>query len=175
MLAETRSSSDILTSSPPPASDETRALRHAFGRFTTGVTIVTTQTPQGPIGIAANSFSSVSLDPPLIIWGIGRHSKRFEAFANSSHFAVHVLAAEQTALCQRFARNGHDFSDIALEYNSHGTPLLPGSLARFECSLESRFRGGDHEMLLGRVLRTDMRDGEPIVFSGGRYRRFMTD
>ena len=164
---------------PPPAfvpqPDDTRPLRNAFGRFATGVTIVTTQTPDGPLGITANSFSSVSLDPPLVLWGIGRHSSRFAAFAECRHFAIHVLAAEQHDLCWRFARSGRDFSDVDLTFSDEGAPLLDGALARFECRTADRFTGGDHEMLLGRVLRMTARDGEPMVFSAGRYRRFAPD
>lgn len=158
-----------------PQADDPRPLRNAFGRFATGVTIVTTQTPNGPLGITANSFSSVSLDPPLVMWGIGRHSSRFAAFAECEHFAVHVLALEQHDLCWRFARSGQDFSGVDLAYNDEGAPLLPGALARFECKTTDRFTGGDHEMLLGRVLRMTSREGEPMVFSAGRYRLFAPD
>jgi flavin reductase (DIM6/NTAB) family NADH-FMN oxidoreductase RutF len=158
-----------------PRADDTRPLRNAFGRFTTGVTIVTTQTPVGPLGITANSFSSVSLDPPLVMWSIGRHSSRFAAFAECQYFAVHVLAIEQHDLCRRFARSGCDFSGLELTFNDEGAPLLPGALARFECETADRFTGGDHEMLLGRVLRMTAREGEPMVFSAGRYRRFAPD
>jgi flavin reductase (DIM6/NTAB) family NADH-FMN oxidoreductase RutF len=138
--------------------------------FPTGVTIVTAQTPQGPIGITANSFSSVSLDPPLVMWSIGRHSSRFAAFADAEHFAIHVLAVEQADLCRRFARSGHDFAGIELTHSREGSPLLPGALARFECQIAGRFDAGDHLMLLGRVLRMSAREGEPMVFSGGRFR-----
>lgn len=156
---------------PPPAHDP-RALRNAFGRFTTGVTVVTTQAQGRPVGITANSFSSVSLDPPLVIWGIGRQSARFDAFAGCRHFTIHVLAADQHDLSRRFARSGWDFDDIDLSFNAEGAPLLDGALARFECETADRFTGGDHEMLLGRVLRMTAREGEPMVFSAGRYRRF---
>lgn len=158
-----------------PQPNDTRPLRNAFGRFATGVTIVTTQAPDGPLGITANSFSSVSLDPPLVMWGIGRHSSRFAAFAECQHFAIHVLAIEQHDLCRRFARSGRDFSSLELTFNDEGAPLLQGALARFECKTADRFTGGDHEMLLGRVLRMTAREGEPMVFSAGRYRRFAPD
>ncbi len=158
-----------------PHADDTRPLRNAFGRFATGVTIVTTLTRDGPLGITANSFSSVSLDPPLVMWGIGRNSSRFAAFAECRHFAIHILAIEQHDLCWRFARSGGDFSGLDLTFNDEGAPLLAGALARFECKTADRFTGGDHEMLLGRVLRMSAREGEPMVFSAGRYRRFAPD
>lgn len=158
-----------------PKQDDTRPLRTAFGRFATGVTIVTTQTPQGPVGITANSFSSVSLDPPLVLWGIGRHASRFPAFAACSHYAIHVLASDQLDLCWRFARSGGDFSGLDITFNAEGAPLLPGSLARFECEIVSRVPGGDHELNLGRVLRMTAREGEPLIFAGGRYQRVVAD
>lgn len=153
----------------PGASERARALRQAFGRFATGVTVVTTGTPQGPIAITANSFSSVSLDPPLVLWSIGRNSKRFAAFAACKHYAIHVLGADQSELCRRFARSGTDFAGLDLDHNDLGVPLLPHFLARFECAIADRFDAGDHMILLGRVLDMEIADGRPLVFSGGRY------
>ncbi len=151
------------------ASDESRALRSAFGRFATGVTVVTTGTPEGPVAITANSFTSVSLDPPMVLWSIGRYSRRFAAFANCSHYAVHVLAADQAELCWRFSKNGTDFAGFDLAWSAHGVPLLPRSLARFECEVANRLEAGDHLVLLGQVLEMDTQDGPPLVFAGGRY------
>jgi len=158
-----------------PQQDDTRALRNAFGRFATGVTIVTVQTPDGPLGITANSFSSVSLDPPLVMWSIARHAGRFAPFAEAEHFAIHVLAREQDHLCWRFAKSGRDFSGVELGFNPEGAPLLPGALARFECEIATRIDAGDHVMLLARVQRMSARDGEPMVFFGGRYRGLAAD
>jgi flavin reductase (DIM6/NTAB) family NADH-FMN oxidoreductase RutF len=148
-----------------------RQLRDAYGKFATGVTIVTTQTPEGPVGITANSFSSVSLDPPLVLWALGSHSKRFAAFSACRHYAIHVLSAEQADLCWRFSRSGSDFEGLNLETNNEGVPLLPDALARFECEIANRFEGGDHMILLGRVLRMAASDGDPLVFAAGRYGR----
>lgn len=150
------------------ATDDSRALRSAYGRFATGVTVVTTGSSEGPVGITANSFSSVSLDPPMVLWSIDRHSRRFAAFATCSHYAVHVLAADQADLCWRFARNGTDFAGVDLAWNSHGVPLLPRSLARFECEVADRVDAGDHLVLLGKVLEMDTQGGAPLVFAGGR-------
>jgi flavin reductase (DIM6/NTAB) family NADH-FMN oxidoreductase RutF len=148
--------------------DDTRMLRNAYGRFTTGVTIVTTGTPDGPVGITANSFSSVSLDPPLVLWSIDRKSRRFAPFANCTHYAVHVLAADQADLCWRFAKNGTDFAGFDLAWNADGVPLLPRSLARFECEVANRVEAGDHLVLLGKVLELETQDGAPLVFARGR-------
>lgn len=159
----------------PPAiaagPDDARDLRKAFGRFATGVTIVTTRTEEGSVGITANSFASISLDPPLVAWAVGRRSRRFRDFADCRHYAIHVLAADQHDLCWRFAREGRDFAGTGVEFGAEGTPLLPGALARFECEIANRVDGGDHQILIGRVLRTTVREGEPLVFSGGRHRR----
>ncbi|MER8776211.1 flavin reductase family protein [Mesorhizobium sp. M0027] len=145
-------------------------LRNAFGRFATGVTVVTTGTADGPVAITANSFSSVSLDPPLVLWSIGRHSRRFEAFANSAHYAIHVLAEDQIDLCWRFSKSGTDFADLDLSWSEHGVPLLPRALARFECSVADRFPAGDHMILLGRVLELQTQEGLPLLFAGGKSR-----
>nr|WP_302895739.1 flavin reductase family protein [Mesorhizobium sp. LMG 17147] len=145
-------------------------MRNAFGRFATGVTVVTTGTADGPVAITANSFSSVSLDPPLVLWSIGRHSRRFEAFANSAHYAIHVLAEDQIDLCWRFSKSGTDFADLDLSWSEHGVPLLPRALARFECSVADRFPAGDHMILLGRVLELETQEGLPLLFAGGKSR-----
>ncbi|MER8865462.1 flavin reductase family protein [Mesorhizobium sp. M0751] len=147
-----------------------RLLRNAFGRFATGVTVVTTGTADGPVAITANSFSSVSLDPPLVLWSIGRHSRRFEAFANSAHYAIHVLAEDQIDLCWRFSKSGTDFADLDLSWSEHGVPLLPRALARFECSVVDRFPAGDHMILLGCVLELETQEGLPLLFAGGKSR-----
>ncbi|WP_320235738.1 flavin reductase family protein [Mesorhizobium montanum] len=145
-----------------------RSLRNAFGRFATGVTVVTTGGADGPVAITANSFSSVSLDPPLVLWSIGRHSRRFDAFANAAHYAIHVLAQDQTDLCWRFSKSGTDFADLDLSWNAHGVPLLARALARFECCVADRFAAGDHMILLGRVLELETQDGSPLLFAGGK-------
>jgi flavin reductase (DIM6/NTAB) family NADH-FMN oxidoreductase RutF len=150
----------------PSELDDTRALRDAFGRFATGVTIVTTGTLEGPLAITANSFSSVSLDPPMVLWSIGRHSRRFAAFAHCVHYAVHVLAADQAELCWRFAKSGTDFTGLELSLSSRGVPLLPRSLARFECAVANRVEAGDHVVLLGRVLEMRTESGAPLIFTG---------
>ncbi len=155
-----------------PGPDSKREFRDALGRFATGVTIVTTATPAGPVAITANSFASVSLDPPIVLWSIGRHSTRFELFAGCENFAVHVLGAEQVDLGQRFARSGDAFAGLAVGENEAGVPLLTECLSRFECSRIAGHDGGDHLIVLGRVAAAAVRDGEPLLFAGGEYGRF---
>lgn len=156
-----------------PGPDRRREFRDALGRFATGVTVVTTSCPEGPVGITANSFASVSLDPPVVLWSIARQSSRFEAFASCEHFAVHVLAAGQLDLSRRFVRHEADaFADLAVELNAAGTPLLPGCLSRFECTRLAAHDGGDHLIVVARVTAASLRDGEPLIFSRGGYGRF---
>jgi flavin reductase (DIM6/NTAB) family NADH-FMN oxidoreductase RutF len=154
-----------------PGPERKREFRDALGRFATGITVVTTMTPDGPVGITANSFASVSLDPAIVLWSIGRQSKRFPAFAGCEHFAVHVLAAEQMEMSQRFARAGNAFDGLPHDLNEAGVPLLRNCLSRFECSPISRHDGGDHLIVVANVTAATLRDGEPLLFFGGGYGR----
>ena len=117
-----------------PASHDSRAFRDALGRFGTGVTVVTCATPDGPLGITANSFASVSLDPPLVLWAPAKASSRYPFYSAADHFAIHVMGAEQSALCTGFARSGDAFDRFDWEESESGVPLLGGCLARFECT-----------------------------------------
>ena len=157
------------------APTEVRALRDAFGRFATGVTIITIPGIDGPLGFVANSFSSVSLDPPLVLWSPARASSRFAAFAAAEHFAIHVLEAGQAAWMARFARGGSGFAGLDHSMTAEGLPALTGALARFDCARHAVHDGGDHAIILGRVLRVSLRSGAPLVFSQGRYGRFLAD
>lgn len=155
-----------------PGPEKQREFRDALGRFATGVTVVTTMTGEGPVGITANSFASVSLDPPIVLWSIARSSKRFAAFAGCEHFVVHVLGEEQLDLGRRFARSGNAFGGLDHELNQQGVPLLAGCLSRFECTRMAAHDGGDHLIVVARVTGAALRDGEPLLFSGGGYGRF---
>jgi flavin reductase (DIM6/NTAB) family NADH-FMN oxidoreductase RutF len=146
-----------------------RELRDALGRFATGVTVVTTMTPRGPLGITANSFASVSLDPPLILWSPARKSQRFPAFEAASHFAVHVLSAGQRRLAEAFAGPGDPFKIVAYTTGIGDAPLLDGCAARFECRHEAGYEGGDHLIVVGRVLRLTQADLPPLLYHRGRY------
>jgi flavin reductase (DIM6/NTAB) family NADH-FMN oxidoreductase RutF len=146
-------------------------LRHALGRFVTGVTVVTTRHPGGRLeGLTANSFSSVSLDPPLVLWSLRREAPSLASFAASRRFAVNVLGAQQCDLSRHFARPSLDkFATVAHESGLGGCPLIRGSLAQFECRLEETVAGGDHVIFIGRVEHARYRDGEPLLFSAGQY------
>jgi flavin reductase (DIM6/NTAB) family NADH-FMN oxidoreductase RutF len=158
----------IATDSFNPASDP-RGFRAALGAFATGVTIVTVMTDSGPVGITANSFASVSLDPPLILWSPARASSRFAAFAGADHFAIHVLAHDQADAAQAFTRGGAGFGAVSWAVGAQGLPLIEGTLARFVCATQARHDGGDHLIIIGRVLDCHHRLGAPLVFQAGRY------
>ena len=155
-----------------PDKDTEREFRDTLGRFATGVTVVTTQTGNGPLGITANSFASVSLDPPLVLWSPAKASRRFPAFEAADHYAIHVLGEDQMDLCRRFSRDGTDFDGLDWEAGPGETPLIAGCLARFRCVKTAAHDGGDHVIVVGRVLECEYRDGQPLLFSGGRYGRF---
>ncbi|MEX1663152.1 flavin reductase family protein [Thioclava sp. 15-R06ZXC-3] len=155
-----------------PGPDNTRLLRDAFGRFATGVTIVTAASESGPVAITANSFSSVSLDPPLVIWAPDRNSRRFPHFESAEHYAIHVLAADQDALCFATAKNVHALLEHSHHTNAHGVPLIDGCLARFECRRVACHEGGDHLLVLGQVERAVLRDdGDALAFFRGQVRK----
>ena len=155
-----------------PEADNHRAYRNALGSFTTGVTVVTAMTADGPIGMTVNSFASVSLDPPLVLWSPAKSSSRYGAFTGARHFAIHVLSADQDHLSAAFTRGGSGFDGIDVRFNEEGVPVLPGTLARFECVEQAQHDAGDHTIIIGKVLRVAHRQGEPLCFSGGRFGRF---
>ncbi|WP_375261520.1 flavin reductase family protein [Palleronia sp.] len=146
-----------------------RELRDAFSRFATGVTVVTTRTANGPLGITANSFASVSLDPPLVLWQPARSSGRFAPFTKCERFAIHVMGAGQHAISQHFVREGEMPGGVAWSEAEDRTPLLDDCLARFHCATYAVHDAGDHAIVVGRVLDAQHREGEPLVFAGGRY------
>ncbi|TCT11933.1 flavin reductase (DIM6/NTAB) family NADH-FMN oxidoreductase RutF [Tepidamorphus gemmatus] len=154
------------------SSGDSRELRRALGQFATGVTVVTTRDPASghAVGMTANSFSSVSLEPPLILWSITRTARSLPAFLAASHFAVNVLSAEQIDLSVRFARPAEDrFAGIAWREGLGGAPLLPNLSALFECRRVASHEGGDHIILVGKVERFARFERPGLVFAQGRY------
>jgi flavin reductase (DIM6/NTAB) family NADH-FMN oxidoreductase RutF len=150
---------------------DARQLRNALGCFATGVAVVTTRTAENKLeGLTVNSFSSVSLDPPLVLWSLRLDSPSLESFRSSGWFAVNVLGAHQHTLCRHFAtRAVNKFADVPHEFGLGGCPILIDSLARFECSTERTIEGGDHVIFIGRVERATYRKGTPLIFSAGQY------
>lgn len=152
--------------------EESRSLRGALSRFGTGVAIVTTQGSDGPVGMTVNSFSSVSLDPPLVLWSAARASRRYPHFAKASHMAIHVLGADQLDLCQAFAASAHAFDAADWHLGDDDLPVLKGCLARFDCAAYAEYDGGDHGILVGRVLRATIGEGAPLLCYQSRFGRF---
>ncbi|MGJ8604622.1 MAG: flavin reductase family protein [Marivita sp.] len=163
---------NALTHSFEPTQDNSRDFRAALGRFGTGVTVITCATGDGPLGITANSFASVSLDPPLVLWSPAKSSSRYPFFMAADHFAIHVVGAEQADLCTAFARNGNPFDQCDWELGDHGVPLLNNCLSRFECTKTAEHDGGDHSIVVARVRQVTTRDGDPLLFYSGRYGGF---
>jgi flavin reductase (DIM6/NTAB) family NADH-FMN oxidoreductase RutF len=149
-----------------------RDFRRALGQFATGVTVVTARTPDGrKVGVTVNSFSSVSLDPPLVLWSLSRQAPSFADFAHATHFAVNVLAANQHHLSRQFSTPLPDkFSGVEFVEGAGGVPVLSGVNAHFICRNVRQYDGGDHLIFLGEVEDYKFSDGEPLVFHSGRYR-----
>ena len=151
------------------SSDE---LRQALGRFVTGVTIVTCRDGQGqPVGLTANSFNALSLDPPLVLWSLRNASSTIDAFTAASHFAINVLSAEQVDLSRRFARpSSAKFDAGEWTDGQGGAPLLAGCVAVFECRRRSHHAAGDHVLFIGEVERIGGTADTPLVYHAGHYR-----
>lgn len=149
-----------------------RDYRKALGQFATGVTVVTARASDGrKVGVTVNSFSSVSLDPPLILWSISRQTPSFTDFSNSSHFAVNVLELRQHHLSRQFSTPVPDkFAGVEFAEGPGGVPLLNGVIAQFVCRKVRQYDGGDHVILVGEVEQYKYNEGEPLVFHSGRYR-----
>ena len=152
---------------------DSRAFREALGNFPTGVAVVTAgQADQSAhIGITVNSFTSVSLDPPLVLWCMDRRSYRHDIFANAPGFTISILGTGHKEVSSRLARPGeHALDGIALLETELGPPALADSLAVFECVTEQMLEGGDHTIFLGRVVRFSRpSDSAPLIFFRGRY------
>lgn len=155
-----------------PDAENARAFRDALGTFATGVTLVTIKTPDGPMGFVANSFSSLSMDPPLVIWAPAKSASRFPHYAAAKHYAIHILAEDQQELITRFVRGGAGFDGLDYEINAEGVPVVAEAAARFECEQHATYEGGDHLIVVGRVLRAATRDIAGLVFKKGRYGGF---
>jgi flavin reductase (DIM6/NTAB) family NADH-FMN oxidoreductase RutF len=164
-----------MTADHPPL--DPRALRRAFGTFATGVTITATRDADGaPVGFTANSFSSVSLDPPLLMVCLAQTASSFAAFRDSGHFAVSVLAEDQRDVSTTFATRGVDkFAAVAWREEVTGAPVLEGSVAWFDCRSHQLIPAGDHVILLGRVVAFDYAPGAPLGYCRGGYVRFGLD
>ena len=154
-----------------------RELREAFGTFATGVTVVTAVRPDGePFGATANSFTSVSLDPPLLLWCLAGTSPSVSAFAVGAPFAVHVLSHAQTDLAMHFARRGHAKFEVDRHWRTNPTPpLIADALCRFDCRVHAVHRGGDHVIVVGEIKSISRHPAQSLVFQAGQFGAFAPD
>ncbi|MGF1461626.1 MAG: flavin reductase family protein [Maricaulaceae bacterium] len=152
---------------------DARALRNAFAEFATGVTVIAARGPDGtPVGLTANSFSSVSLEPALVLWCLGRDSRRFSVFNVAETFTINILSADQQAVSDCCASSGEIAEVAELETLATGAPALKGACARFDCALFKRVEAGDHVVLIGEVLAFDQPIADSaLTFFRGRYGR----
>lgn len=155
----------------PTSPFDPSGFRRALGMFATGVTIVTARAGDGaPVGMTANSFNSVSLDPPMVLWSLAKSARSLPVFHAAEHWNVHILANEQNDLANRFARAGEDkFAGLALEPALADAPLLAGCAARFQCRTVFRYEGGDHIIFVGEVIGFDQSEAAPLLYVSGEY------
>ncbi len=148
-----------------------RELRNALGRFATGITVITTATNDGKKeALTANSFSALSLDPPLVLWSLVNEAPSREGFLAAGRFVINVLGSHQRNVSNQFATTSDDkFEHIDWHPGLGGCPVLDDHLAAFECGVERTIDGGDHLLFVGRVERLSYGDGSPLIFSGGKY------
>ncbi|CAA7613932.1 Actinorhodin polyketide dimerase [Magnetospirillum sp. LM-5] len=153
-----------------------RSFRKALGCFASGVTVVTTLTPDSrqPVGVTVSAFSSLSLDPPLVLFCLGAKTSSLEAFTNFGHFAINMLAETQRDLSIRFASRSDDkWAGVDWNAGKSGVPLIKGCLASLECSLENKIDGGDHLILIGRVQSIKHQEGgAPLLYFRGAYMNY---
>lgn len=156
---------------PPKAGFDPKEFRLALSTFTTGVTIITTRTESGdPIGITANSFNSVSLDPPMVLWSLDKAALSLPAFMENTHWNVHILSTKQEALSGRFASRGEDkFRGLELDQGINDIPLMQDCTARFSCKTAFTYEGGDHVIFVGEVVNFDRTELPPLAFQSGQY------
>ena len=153
---------------------DARDFRNALGTYATGVTVITAADADGkPHGLTCNSFASVSLNPPLVLWSLGMFSQGLNTFQNASHFTVNVLGASQQALSNKFAKSSEDkFAGVEWTPGLGNAPVLAGCVANFQCRAANRYYGGDHVIFLGAVEAYAYNGQEPLLFARGGYGHF---
>ncbi|MFT6288679.1 MAG: flavin reductase (DIM6/NTAB) family NADH-FMN oxidoreductase RutF [Halieaceae bacterium] len=152
---------------------DAREFRNALGQFSTGVCLITVHSnTAGPLALTANSFASVSLDPPLVLWSLQNNSDVFKDYSAPQHFAINVLSSAQQDISDLYARKGeHQLDQGHFVEGMYGSPLINHALARFECAVETTHDGGDHTIIVGRVLEmSGLEGGDPLLFYCGGYR-----
>jgi flavin reductase (DIM6/NTAB) family NADH-FMN oxidoreductase RutF len=174
-IDQARGTGTVSIEASKPRALEARHFRDVLGSFTTGVVVVTTVGEDGrPIGLTVNSFNSVSIDPPLILWSLALKSPSLGAFRAHEHFAINILAEDQEALCRQFATPAADkFRNTRFDAGVTGVPVLHGTAAHLECRTYARYPGGDHEIYVGEVMAVQDRGSPPLVYHRGSVRRLI--
>ncbi len=151
-------------------------FRLALGQFATGVTIITARNEDGvPIGMTANCFASISLDPPLVMWSIDNASPLYDELAAASHCAIHILGDDQQALSHRFAQDADDkFNGLSIRSGIADLPLLDQHITLLQCEVVDRHKSGDHLIVIGQALDIQHESGNPLLYFSGEYRRLRT-
>ena len=171
---EFRPGEDVAVHDDPDAVAKARLFRDVLGRFASGVTVVTTVSNGEPVGMTCQSFSSVSLDPPLVVFIPAKSSRSWPLIQRSGRFCVNFLAADQAELSNTMASRGADkFGDVTWTPSARtGSPILEGALAHVDCTIHTVHEAGDHYVVIGRVvdLNTDPVDADPLLFYRGQYR-----
>lgn len=159
-----------------PVALDPRALRQTLGRFATGITVISARTDAGEeVAITANSFTSVSLDPPLVLWSVARDAFSVSVFQRASHFVIHVLSEQQREISQHFARRQADkLTAVAHSRDLDGGLVLPGSLARLTCEPYQCIEAGDHSVFIARVVSITHTDDRPLLYFGGAYQTLVS-
>ena len=164
----------VMVNGPSWGSDDLhpKTLRKLLSSYPTGVAVVTTRTPDGrAVGLTINSFASLSLEPPLVLWSLVTHSPNLAVFSECSHFAINILGSGQEELALRFAnpKISNKFEDVLVEETCAGIPVLQNAVTTLLCEHDHNRQTGDHLLLIGRVVRTANRPGLPLVFHGGSF------
>lgn len=154
-----------------PVTPDGHQLRQVLGCFPTGVAVMATRDAAGnPVGLTCNSFTSVSLSPPLVLWCLALYSPNLPAFLEAAHFSINILSVEQTALSRQFSASVADrFAGVTHEAGAGGVPVISGCAAWLECRNETRHYAGDHVIFIGEVLRASRTTLKPLVFVQGQY------
>lgn len=146
-----------------------KKFRNALGCYLTGVTVITTSASKKMVGVTANSFSSVSLEPPLVLWSIDKNSSRFDVMSNAENYAINVLSYNQTNVAVEFVKNKDPFERIDFVTGINDIPIIKNSSAVFECEKTDIFDGGDHSIILGKVIKFSSNESKPLFFYKGEF------
>lgn len=150
-----------------------REIRNIAGTFATGVTVITTREANGkPVGMTANSFTSLSLNPPLVLFSIDKNASLYETFMNTKYFAINILSEDQEVLSRQFSKRNIDrFEDVSYEKGVTGTPILNDTIGYFDCAVHTYYDGGDHTIVVGEIKNGEAREGNPLLFYRGKYNK----